>query len=263
MSTQYKNILLEQPEAGIYCLTFNRPKQLNALSQQTIQEFSNAVAVIESDQQVRVLLLTGAGDKAFVAGADISQFQGLSTLEARALALAGQSVLSRLERLNIPVIAVVNGFALGGGCEVALACDWIIASDNAKFGQPEINLGIMPGFGGSQRLMRRVNKAMAVDLCMTGRMIDADEALRIGLVNQVYSFETLLDEAMKLAKTLSEKAPIAMKFIKQVMRDGQNMGLENACAFEVELFSLCFATTDQEEGMAAFLEKRKARFKGR
>ena len=263
MSTQYKNILLERPEAGIYCLTFNRPEQLNALSQETIQEFSDALAVIESDQQVRVLLLTGAGDKAFVAGADISQFQGLSTLEASALALAGQGVLHRLEQLNIPVIGVVNGFALGGGCEVALACDWIIASDNAKFGQPEINLGIMPGFGGSQRLMRRVNKAMALDLCMTGRMINADEAQRIGLTNQVYSSETLQEEAMKLAKTLSDKAPIAMKFIKQVMRDGQNMGLENACTLEAGLFSLCFATTDQEEGVAAFLEKRKARFRGR
>ena len=263
MNTQYKNILVEQPEAGIFRLTFNRPKQLNALSRETIAEFSDAIAAIESEPAARVLLITGAGDKAFVAGADISEFAELDALAARALAQAGQQVLSRLERLDIPVIAVVNGFALGGGCEVALACDWIMASENAKFGQPEINLGIMPGFGGSQRLMRRVSKAMAMDLCMTGRMIDANEALRIGLANQVYSSDRLSEESMKLAKSLGQKAPIAMKFIKQVMRDGENMNLQNACTLEAELFSLCFTTEDQDEGVAAFLEKRKAEFSGR
>jgi enoyl-CoA hydratase len=262
MKNQYDNILFEQLDEGVYCLTFNRPQQLNALSQQTIREFSDAVRSIESNKQVRALLLTGSGDKAFVAGADIAEFKGLNALQARALAQAGQDVLGRLERLDIPVIGVVNGFALGGGCEVALACDWIIASSNAKFGQPEINLGIMPGFGGSQRLMRRVSKPMAMDLCMSGRMIDADEALRIGLINQVYSPTELMSEALKVAGKLVKKAPLAMGFIKQVLRDGQNMGQENACALEAELFSLCFTTADQEEGVAAFLEKRKPEFSG-
>jgi len=218
--------------------------------------------VVRADPQARVLLFTGAGEKAFIAGADISQFQNLGALKARELGLLGQRIGHRLERLDIPVIAVVNGFALGGGCELAMACDWIIASDKAKFGQPEINLGIMPGFGGSQRLMRRVGKALAMDICMTGRMIDAEEAARVGLVNQVHDADDLMGEAMKLAVSLSQKAPIALKFIKQVFRDGQNMSLENACTLEAELFALCFNTEDQEEGVTAFLEKRPASFKG-
>ncbi len=263
MTTTFKNIKLESPKNGILCLTINRPKQLNALSQETIRELQAAVLVVAEDKAARVLLITGEGEKAFIAGADISQFKGLSALDAREVALAGQGICRSLEALTIPVIAVVNGFALGGGCEIALACDWIIASGNAKFGQPEINLGIMPGFGGSQRLMRSVGKPMAMDLCMTGRMIDAEEAIRIGLVNQVYAAEALMDKAMKLANTLSEKAPIANKLIKQVLCDGQNLPLDHACQMEAELFALCFSTEDKEEGVTAFLEKRGAKFNGR
>ncbi len=262
MNKNYENIILESLNNGIYCLTVNRPKQMNALNQATIAEITAAIAVVKDNARARVLLFTGAGEKAFIAGADISQFKGLSSLDARELGLAGQNIARQLEQLDIPVIAVVNGFALGGGCELAMACDWIIASDNAKFGQPEINLGIMPGFGGSQRLMRLVGKAMAMELCMTGRMVDAEESSRLGLVNQVYARGELMDAAMKLATTLSQKAPIALKFIKQVLRDGQNMSLDNACTLEAELFSLCFSTEDQEEGVAAFLEKRSAKFKG-
>ena len=262
MSEKFQNLSLEQSEAGRYLLSIDRPKQLNALSQDTIREFGEAITQIEADPLARVLIITGAGERAFIAGADIREFQGLSALQARALAQAGQSVLQRLENLPIPVVAAVNGFALGGGCEVALACDWIIASEHAKFGQPEVNLGIMPGFGGSQRLMRRVSKAMAMDLCMSGRMIDATEALRIGLANQIFPADALMDAVNTLAETLSQKPPIALKFIKQVLRDGENMGLEQSCALEAELFSLCFTTADQEEGVTAFLEKRKAAFKG-
>ncbi len=262
MTKSFENIILECQDKGIYCLTVNRPRQMNSLNQATIAEITAAVAVVKADAQARVLLFTGAGEKAFIAGADISQFTNLGSLEARELGLAGQNAARQLELLDIPVIAVVNGFALGGGCELAMACDWIIASDNAKLGQPEINLGIMPGFGGSQRLMRLVGKAMAMDLCMTGRMIDATEAQKLGLVNQVYSSAELMGEAEQLAATLTQKAPIALKFIKQVLRDGQNMSLENACTLEAELFALCFSTEDQEEGVAAFLEKRKAEFKG-
>lgn len=263
MSPSYNNLILEQRTPGNYCLTINRPKQLNALSQATIAELMQAIVRIEADPDAKVLIITGSGDRAFIAGADISEFQGLSALQARALAQAGQRVMHRLEQLNIPVIAAVNGFALGGGCEVALACDWIIASQSAKFGQPEVNLGIMPGFGGSQRLMRRVSKAVAMDLCMTGRMIDAEEALRLGLANQVFADDQLMSEANALADTLCTKPPVAIKFIKQVLRDGENMGLDQACTLETELFSLCFTTQDQEEGAAAFLEKRKAIFTGK
>jgi enoyl-CoA hydratase len=263
MTKSYENIILEKQDGGIYCLTVNRPEQLNALNQATIADITGAITRVKNDPQARVLLFTGAGEKAFIAGADISQFVNLGSLEARELGLAGQNIASLLEHMDIPVIAVVNGFALGGGCELAMACDWIIASDNAKFGQPEINLGIMPGFGGSQRLMRLVSKSMAMDLCMTGRLIGAEEAKRLGLVNQVFAADELMDEASKLATTLSQKAPIALKFIKQVLRDGQNMSLDNACTLEAELFALCFTTEDQEEGVAAFLEKRKAEFNGK
>ncbi len=257
-----KNIKLEKSENKVYQLTVNRPKQLNALSRATIAEIGDAIALIEADIEARALLITGAGDKAFVAGADISEFTGVSPIEARQFALATQKILRRLEQMTIPVIAVVNGYALGGGCELAMACDWIIASKNARFGQPEVNLGLIPGFGGTQRLMRIVGKAMAMDMCLTGRMIDAEEALRIGLVNQVFEADTLDAAARELAKTLGEKAPIALNFTKEAMRCGQDMSLDDGCTFEAELFGLCFSTKDQDEGVAAFLEKRKAAFKG-
>lgn len=261
MST-YERIILEQPEAGVYLLTFNAPKQMNALSRQTIAEFTDAVEQIDADDQARVLVLTGAGDKAFVAGADISEFTEASALDARRMGEAGGGVVEKLERLRIPVIAAINGYALGGGCEVALGCDWMVASENAMFGQPEINLGIMPGFGGTQRLMRAVGKRLAVDMCMTGRMIDAQEALRVGLVNQVCAADALMDTVLKQASTLKSKAPIALNLIKQVMREGENIPLEHGCGLEREMFGLCFTTADKNEGVAAFLEKRKPVFSG-
>ncbi len=262
MSNQFENIILEDLDDGIFRISINRPKQLNALSQETVAELGSAIQAIGDDTSARVLLITGVGDKAFIAGADISQFTDLSSLQARELGLAGQNICNALEHLSIPVVAVVSGYALGGGCEVALACDWIIASENASFGQPEINLGIMPGFGGTQRLMRQVGKSLAIELCMTGRMLDAQEAQRIALVNQVYPADELQPAALELAKTLSQKAPIALKFIKQAIHDGQSMTLAHACQMEAELFGLCFSSEDQEEGVAAFLEKRRAEFKG-
>ena len=262
MNKQYENIILENLDDGIFQISINRPKQLNALSQETVAELGSAIQTIGDDTTARVLLITGVGDKAFIAGADISQFTDLSSLQARELGLAGQNICNALERLPIPVVAMVNGYALGGGCEVALACDWIIASENASFGQPEINLGIMPGFGGTQRLMRQVGKSLAMELCMTGRMLDAQEAQRIALVNQVHPADELKLAALELAKTLSQKAPIALKFIKQAIHDGQSMTLAHACQMEAELFGLCFSSEDQDEGVAAFLEKRKAEFKG-
>lgn len=262
MTQAYDRILLEQPEVGIYLLTFNTPKQMNALSQLTIAEFTDAVERVDADENARVLILTGAGDKAFVAGADISEFTEAGALDARRIGQAGGGVIEKLERLDIPVVAAINGYALGGGCEVALGCDWMIASEKAMFGQPEINLGIMPGFGGTQRLMRAVGKRLAVDMCMTGRMIDAQEAHRVGLVNQVCGADELMDTALKLGHTLSSKAPIALKLIKQVMREGENIPLEHACGLEREMFGLCFTTADKDEGVSAFLEKRKPEFSG-
>ncbi len=259
----YQNIILEHAEPGIYVLTVDRPKVLNALNAATLDELANAIARVAEDAAARVLLVTGAGDKAFVAGADISAMQTMSTLEALDFSRLGSRVMLDLEALRIPVIALVNGYALGGGCELALACDWIIAGERAVFGQPEVNLGIPPGFGGTQRLARVVGRARAMELVTTGRNVKADEALRIGLANHVVPGEQLLQQGLEVARLIAAKAPVAVGVSKQAIQRGLEMDLANGCVLETSLFGVAFGTGDRAEGVAAFLEKRPPKFEGR
>lgn len=258
----YQNLLLDQPGPGIYQLTVNRPAALNALNAATLAELGLAIARVAADPGARTLLVTGAGEKAFVAGADISEMQALSADQARVFSESGMRVMHALEALPVPVIALVNGYALGGGCELAMACDWIIASERAVFGQPEVNLGIPPGFGGTQRLTRLVGRARALELVTTARQVKADEALAIGLVTRVVSAAELLETGLAVARTIAAKAPVAVRLAKQAVQRGQDLDLANACAHETSLFALAFATADQQEGMRAFVEKRSARFRG-
>ena len=258
----YQNIILEHAEAGIYVLTVNRPHSLNALNTATIDELANAIARVGADGAARVLLLTGAGEKSFVAGADITAMKPMNAQQALAFSEAGQHVTRALEELPVPVIALVNGYALGGGCELALACDWMIASERAVFGQPEVNLGITPGFGGTQRLARRIGRALTLEILSTGRQIKAEEALRIGLVNQIVAADALVATGLVQARLIAAKAPLAVRACKQAVRRGLDMDLANACALETSLFAQTFGTADRIEGMAAFLEKRPAQFKG-
>ena len=248
-------------ENGVGILTIDRPKALNALSPQVLEEFSDVLNKVDGNEEVRVLIITGAG-KAFVAGADIAVMSKFSPLEAKRFALFGQGLLNRLGSIPQPVIAAVNGFALGGGCELALACDFIYASEAAKFGQPEINLGVLPGFGGTQRLARRVGIGRAKELCLSGEMFDAAEALRIGLVNKVFPAEELMAAARKTAQGMAAKGRVALREVKTVIEQGYGMDLVKACAWEADRFGVCFASPDQKEGMEAFLEKRKPEFKG-
>ena len=206
--------------------------------------------------------MTGAGEKAFVAGADIAAMKPMNAQQAFAFSAAGQHAARAIEELPVPAIALVNGYALGGGCELALACDWMIASERAVFGQPEVNLGIPPGFGGTQRLARRVGRALAMELVTTGRQIKADEALRIGLVNQMVAADALMNTGLAQARLIAAKAPLAVRACKQAVRRGLDMDLANACALETSLFALTFGSADRLEGMTAFLEKRAAQFKG-
>ncbi len=257
----YENILFHIQD-GVGVLTFNRPQVMNALNPSTLAETSDAVGRAAREENIRVLVLTGAGDKAFVAGADINEFLKFSSLGARVFAEKGQGVLFDLERLPKPVIACVNGFALGGGCEIAMACDFIYASDRARFGQPEINLGLIPGFGGTQRLSRLIGRARAKELCMSGEMIDAKQAKELGLVARVFPSEQLLEETMKIARMLSSKPAAALASIKKVVDCGADVDLRSGCALEAEAFGVCFGGEDMREGVSAFLEKRKPRFKG-
>lgn len=257
----YENILFDvKDHVGI--LMFNRPKALNALNPETLDEVSDVVDRAWADDNIRVLVLTGAGEKAFVAGADISEFPRMNPLQARIFAQKGQEVFFKLEQLPKPVIACVNGFALGGGCELAMSCDFIYASTDAKFGQPEINLGILPGFGGTQRLPRLLGRARAKELCMTGGAIDAEQAKNLGLVTKVFPAEQLLEETLKVARTLAAKSAAALGFIKRVIDRGMDVDLKSGCALEAEAFGVCFASQDAKEGVSAFLEKRKPQFKG-
>ena len=256
----YRFLLLEI-EAGIATLTINRPKALNAMTRELLEELGTAFSSLQDDPAVRVILLTGSGDKAFVAGADIAAMAGFSPLEARELALLGQRTLAAIEACPLPVIAVVNGFALGGGCELAMACDIRLAADTARLGQPEINLGIIPGFAGSQRLPRLVGKGRALELLLSGEMVGAAEAWRIGLVNRVLPAAELMPEARRLAALLAGKGRTALRLCKAAVQDGLEMDLARGAAYEADLFGLCFADADQKEGMQAFLEKRPARFK--
>ena len=260
----YQNIILEHVEAGkIAVLTVNRPQALNALNAATLDELANVLARVAADPEVRVLLITGAGEKAFIAGADITAMQGMSALEAQAFSEKGQRVMQAIEALPIPVIALVNGYALGGGCELAMSCDWIIAAERAVFGQPEVNLGIPPGFGGTQRLSRLVGRARALELVVTGRQVKADEALRIGLVNEVVPPEQLTEKGLATARLIAAKAPVAVRVSKQAVQRGLDLDLANGCVLETSLFAFAFGTADRQEGMTAFVEKRAPNFEGK
>lgn len=250
-------------EAGIAHVTINRPKALNALNQATIKDLEGVLDHIEQDDTVKVVIYTGAGEKAFVAGGDISVMAPLNALEARAAAQRSQLLFNRIEMSPKISIAAVNGYALGGGCELAMACDLRIAADTAKLGQPEINLGILPGWGGTQRLPRLVGKGKAKELMLTGDMVDAEQACRIGLVNQVVPAAELTAAALELAQKIAGKPQVAVRLIKEAVENGLEMDASRAYAYEADLFGLCFATEDQKEGMAAFLEKRKAVWKNR
>lgn len=260
---EFENILLEAVEAGIYCLTINRPAQYNALNTKTLEEIQAAATQLQTQADARVLLLTGAGQKAFVAGADIKEMHSKTAIEGQAFGHKGMQAFRSLELLPIPVIAVVQGFALGGGCELALSCDWIIASEQAQFGQPEVALGVTPGFGGTQRLSRLIGRSKALELLVSGRRIDANTALAWGLVNHVYPADELMNEALKIAREIANQAPLAVQMCKQLVIRGQDLELETACLLEEQAFGLSFSTADQKEGMAAFVEKRKANFVGR
>jgi enoyl-CoA hydratase len=258
----YENLLYEKRD-GIGFLTFNRPKVLNALNRKMMEELSQALALAREDHDVRVLILTGAGEKSFVAGADIGQLAIQTPVGGKEMALFGQGVLHQLETMGKPSIAAINGFALGGGCELALACSIRLASKTAKFGQPEVKLGIITGYGGSQRLSRLCGKGVAHELCLTGDMISADEALRIGLVNHVYEPAELLPAAAAMAKQIIANAPLAVEFAMEAIERGVEMPQEEGLFLEAALFGLCAATEDMREGTRAFLEKRPARFHGK
>lgn len=260
-TTQFENLVLAPLEDGVFCLTIQRPKVLNALNRETLDEINQALDLLDANKNARVLLVTGAGDKAFVAGADIEEMCLLSALEAKAFSEFGMSVLRRLENSHLPVIALVNGFALGGGCELAMSCDLILASENAKFGQPEINLGITPGFGGSQRLTRLIGRPMTLELLYSGRIFGVDEALKLGLVNHIYPQDRLIQEGLALANQIAGKSRTSLKLIKQLVQRGQELPLDNACIMESDQFALSFSGSDQTEGMGAFLEKRAPNFR--
>lgn len=255
----YETILLSV-EKGIATITFNRPKALNALNAELLTEFSAALDEISTNADVHVLVLTGSGDKAFVAGADITELAKLNALQAKLFAKKGHDAIGKLQGLSIPVIAAVNGFALGGGSEMALACDFIYASEAAKFGLPEITLGIIPGFGGTQRLPRLVGANMAKEMILTGKMLSAAEAKEIGLVNKVLDPEALMAETMKTAGIIAAKGRVPVRAAKQAINAGLNVDLNTGCSIEVDAFALCVASSDAKEGTGAFLEKRKAVF---
>jgi enoyl-CoA hydratase len=257
----YKNIMYES-EQGTFVITFNRPTALNALNADLVDELSQALDRVAADEDCRVLVLTGAGDKAFVSGADINELSQFSPLQAKFFSKRGHSVFAKLQQLPMPVIAAVNGYALGGGCEIALACDFIYAAENAKFGLPEITLGLIPGFGGTQRLPRRIGENMAKELIFTGRMISAEEALRIGVVNSVHASESLMEAVMKTAASIAAKGKFSLQAAKQTINRGLDVDMASGCNIEADAFALCLASVDAKEGTQAFLEKRKAEFKG-
>jgi len=257
----YKNILVEKKD-GIGYIKINRPNVLNALNQETIKEITNAVVDLEKDSKIKVVILTGEG-KAFIAGADISAMANMTPLEAKEFSELGHNMLNTFEKSRLPIIAAVNGFALGGGCETLMACDIVIAGKSAKIGQPEINLGISPGFGGTQRLPRLIGRMKAKELLLTGRNLSAEEALNIGLVNMVVDDDKLMEKAEKLAGQIASKSSVQTSFIKALVNKGADIDLNSANSLEISYFSSSFSTHDQKEGMKAFLEKRKPKFKGK
>lgn len=255
----FENIIYKK-EGNIGIISINRPKALNALNSMVLTELNQALDIIEEDQETYLLLITGEG-KAFVAGADIAEMRNKTAEEAKKFAKQGMDLFRRIEQLAIPTIALVNGFALGGGCELAMACDIRIASEKAKFGQPEVGLGITPGFGGTQRLPRLVGLAKAKELIFTGDMIDAQQAVNIGLVNKVTTVEKLFDEGMAMAEKIVSKGQVAVRYSKEAINSGMQVDIDTAMNIEANLFGLCFANSDQKEGMDAFIEKRKPQFK--
>jgi len=257
----YKNILTAAA-GGVLTVTINRPDKLNALSIETLAELTAAFTGAREDASVRAIVLTGAGDKAFVAGADISEFGQLTPVTAKEFSLRGNALISLIENLGKPVIACINGYALGGGCELALGCTLRVAGEKAVLGQPEIALGIMPGFGGSQRLARICGKARAMELCLLGDRVPAQRAFELGIVNFVWKQDELRAQTAALAERIANSAPIAIKYILEAVNRGTECSLEESLAYESHLFALCFATQDMREGTKAFLEKRKPQFKG-
>lgn len=258
----YENLILEKDD-GLGILYVNRPKALNALNKDTLLEMKDAITSIGDDPEIKALIITGAGDKAFVAGADIAFMQNLTAVEGREFGALGQAVFCMIEALEKPVIAAVNGFALGGGCELAMCCDFRIASSRAKFGQPEVGLGITPGFGGTQRLPRLIGSGMARQMLYTADIIDASEAMRIGLVNNVVTAEELMDYVKAIARRIISKGELAVRFCKVAANEGLQTDIDRAMTIEADLFGLCFSTQDQKEGMTAFIEKRSPNFIGK
>jgi enoyl-CoA hydratase len=258
----FDNLLIER-EGATAIVTINRPKVLNALDTQTLDELGRAVLDLKQDESVRVVIITGGGGKAFVAGADINELARQTPASGREHALAGQHVLDLVENLGKPVIAAINGYALGGGCELAMACTLRLAADTAKIGQPEIALGLIPGYGGTQRLTRLVGTGKAMEMILTGAPVAAAEAQRIGLVNRVVPAADLMGEARALAAELARNAPIAMRYIISAVIKGVEIPFAEACQYEATLFGLVASTEDMREGTSAFLEKRKAEFRGR
>jgi enoyl-CoA hydratase len=258
----YENIILEK-ENSLATLYINRPSVLNALNKPTVLEMQNAIQDVAIDNSIKVLIITGVGEKAFVAGADIAFMSTMTATEGREFSALGNGVFRSIELMQKPVIAAVNGFALGGGCELAMACDFRIASYNARFGQPEVGLGVIPGFGGTQRLPRLIGTGMSKQLLYTGDVIDAKEALRIGLVNQVVSAQDLMSTVKDIAGRISNKGQLAVGYCKTAVDNGIQTDIDRAISIEANLFSLCCATFDQKEGMKAFLEKRKPAFENK
>ncbi len=259
---QYENITLENLQ-NVQILSINRPKVLNALNEATLLEIETAVKSFSEDKELAVLIITGSGDRAFVAGADIEAQYPLDAEGGRKWALLGHRVFTLIETIEKPVIAAINGFALGGGCELAMACDIRLASEKAQLGQPEVTLGITPGYGGTQRLARLVGAGKAKQLVFTGQRIKAAEAYRIGLVDEVFPPEALMEEAVKMAQTIAANAPLAVRYAKIQINQSLQINNDIATTVEAGLFGLCYATRDQKEGMGAFLEKRKALFEGK
>ncbi|MEW6622671.1 MAG: enoyl-CoA hydratase-related protein [Bacillota bacterium] len=254
--------ILFEKKGPVAVITINRPKQLNAINTQVLKELDKVIDLIEQDNEMLVLVITGAGGKAFVAGADVEAMSKMTSLEAYEFVKLGQRVFIRLERLSKPVLAAINGYALGGGCELALACDIRISGDRAKFGQPEVNLGIIPGFGGTQRLPRLIGKSKAMKLILTGDIIGAEEAYKLGIVDQVVPNDELMQTVMDIAAKIASKAPFAVQQAKAAINYSSGY-MDEACDYEASLIANCFATEDQKEGMSAFLAKRKPTFTGR
>ena len=254
------SVILRERRGAIEILTVNRPQALNALNQEVMDTLHEIMGELSMDDELRAVVLTGSG-KAFVAGADIAAMQDLPPIAAEGFAASGQDMGETMNRLQVPIIAAVNGFALGGGCELAMCCDIVLASERAKFGQPEVKLGVIPGFGGTQRLVRRVGMARAMDLCLTGRMIDADEAVSMGIASRKVEGD-VVEAALEVAETIVANGPVAIRLCKRALIENADASLEAGLKAERSLFALCFSTSDQKEGMKAFLGKRAAEFTG-